>query len=442
MRLRSVAILTAFLAASLAFQGHSAAHDRDHEKGSAAPNPADSTDPTGLAPCIRGMAANTFPCDGIDMLSRLSLDDLGMSMVNDIWGWTDPRTKHDYALVGGIEGTAIVDLTIPIWPRHVGTLPSASDDPTYESWRDIKVVNDHMFVGSEHLNHGLQVFDLTEVRGVKWWDDPVTFEETANYDGFTSSHNLVANDDTGFIYAVGTRDADDNLTCGGGLHMVDVNDPANPTFAGCFEEHGYIHDSQCVVYEGPDTRYQGREICFNSNSPGAYGSADHYVSIADVTDKSNPVALARVPYPQSGYSHQGWLTEDQKFFLHGDEGDEQSHGLGTTTRGWDVTDLENPEQVLTFENGTSIDHNMYTEGDRLYQSNYTSGFKVVDTSGLYDDDPALSQTGFFDVYPENDDATFEGGTWSNYPYFRQKNIVAVSSMDRGLFILRPRGNVR
>lgn len=41
------------------------------------------------------------------------------------------------------------------------------------------------------------------------------------------------------------------------------------------------------------------------------------------------------------------------------------------------------------------------------------------------------------MYPENDNPTFEGGTWSNYAFFCQKNIVAVSSMDRGLFILRP-----
>lgn len=46
--------------------------------------------------------------------------------------------------------------------------------------------------------------------------------------------------------------------------------------------------------------------------------------------------------------------------------------------------------------------------------------------------PALSELAFFDVYPENGNASFEGdGTWSNYPYFDQKRVVAVSSMDLG-----------
>ena len=50
----------------------------------------------------------------------------------------------------------------------------------------------------------------------------------------------------------------------------------------------------------------------------------------------------------------------------------------------------------------------------------------------------LPEVAYFDVYPENDNASFEGGTWSNYPYFSQKGVVAVTSMDRGLFILQPR----
>jgi len=50
----------------------------------------------------------------------------------------------------------------------------------------------------------------------------------------------------------------------------------------------------------------------------------------------------------------------------------------------------------------------------------------------------LAEVAYFDLYPDNDNLTFEGGTWSNYPYFHQKKVVAVSSMERGLFILQPR----
>jgi choice-of-anchor B domain-containing protein len=389
--------------------------------------------PTGFEPCVRGMAGGTYPCSGIDMMSHLSLEDLGVTFVNDMWGWTDPRTRKDYALVGATEGTVIVDISDPLRPDVVGTLPAHALDPAFPFWNDIKVFEDHMYVGSEQRGQGLQVFDLTELRRVRHRDRPVTFEETAHYAEFDTSHNLNINPDTGFLYALGSRSADRTLNCGGGLHMVDINDPAEPTFAGCFSDENYIHDTQCVVYRGPDHQHRGREICFNSNA----ADEGHFVSIVDVTDKSNPVELARQDYAQPGYSHQGWLTPDQRYFLHNDELDEVNHGLNTTIRIWDVRDLDNPVMTLASDNGaTSIGHNLYTEGRVTYASNYTTGLRIYDSSRV--SRPALPEIAYFDVYPENDDATFEGGTWSNYPYFRQRDIVAVSSIDRGLFVLRPR----
>ena len=64
------------------------------------------------------------------------------------------------------------------------------------------------------------------------------------------------------VYAVGTSRSS---SCKGGLFMLDVSNPANLTSPGCVSEDGYVHDAQCVVYNGPDTQYNGKEICFNYN---------------------------------------------------------------------------------------------------------------------------------------------------------------------------------
>lgn len=64
---------------------------------------------------------------------------------------------------------------------------------------------------------------------------------TAWYSGFGSSHNIVAHEETNMIYAVGTAR---NLSCAGGLWMVDVSDPANPTSPGCVNQDGYVHDGE------------------------------------------------------------------------------------------------------------------------------------------------------------------------------------------------------
>lgn len=399
-------------------------HEFENVAASAA-NP-ESNAPKGFAPCINGMAAKTYPCDGVDMMSHLTRADLGLSFVNDIWGWTDPKTGHEYTLVGGIEGTVFVDITDAKRPDVVGILPTHSTLGG-DVWRDIKVSGHHAYIVSENAEHGMQVFDLTELRGAT--AESTVFEETAHYSEFGSAHNLNINEESGYAYVVGSR------TCDGGLHMVDISAPASPEFAGCYASEGYIHDTQCVMYEGPDVAYQGREICFNSNADGD----ENTLTIADVTDKSNPVTLSKVYYENDGYSHQGWLTPDQGYFLHGDELDEATRGINTTTRVWDVRDLDNPGVIGVYDNGTdSIDHNIYTEGDRAFASNYTSGLRIFDTSLVADGE--LSEVGFFDVYPENNNATFEGGTWSNYPYYEQ-NVVAVGSIDRGLFVLKPRGDV-
>jgi choice-of-anchor B domain-containing protein len=290
-----------------------------------------------------------------------------------------------------------------------------------------------MFVVSEQAGHGLQVFDLKQVRNAP--SGYVTFTETAHYAGFGNAHNLNINEDTGFAYAIGSS------TCDGGLHMVDIRNPTAPTFAGCFQDHGYIHDTQCVIYKGPDREHKRREICLSSNAqvhhdpPPDADPITNALSIVDVTDKANPVVLSRTEYPNDGYSHQGWLVPGQKYFLHGDELDELTHGFNTTTRVWDVRDLDDPEMILEWRyDTTSIDHNIYTEGKYAYASNYTSGLRILDTRKV--SRPDLREVAYFDVYPENDNPSFEGGTWSNYPYFSQKDVVGVSSMDRGLFVLR------
>jgi choice-of-anchor B domain-containing protein len=260
--------------------------------------------------------------------------------------------------------------------------------------------------------------------------------EATRYNGFSSAHNIAINEDTGFAYVVGAD------TCSGGLEMIDIGNPTAPAAAGCFDGHGYIHDTQCVIYNGPDADYLGRELCFSSASNRISSGPSRFlttVSIVDVTDKLAPVEIANQSYGTgAGYSHQGWLTPDHAIFVHGDELDELFGAVETTTtRIWDISDLDATTLLAETTNGnTSIDHNIYIEGRYSFASNYTSGLRVIDIRDIADG--SYEEVGFFDVYPENDNASFEGGTWSNYPFFSQKGLIAVSSIDRGLFLLQAR----
>ena len=384
--------------------------------------------------CSTEGEASGFDCESVDLVSFLPLADMGAErgiVTNDVWGWTDPETGQEIVLVGMSNQTAFVDVTDPGMPTYLGRLPMP-ETATASTWRDMKVYQDHMYVVSDGAGeHGMQVFDLTRLRGLDG-SDPQTFASDAHYDQIASAHNIVINEETGFAYSVGSSGG--GQTCGGGLHMINIQNPLAPVFAGCFQDMstgrqrtGYSHDAQCVVYHGPDTDYQGREICLGSNETA--------LSIADVTDKSNPLTIAMASYPNVGYSHQGWLSEDHSYFFMGDELDE-SGGNVTNTRTliWDLADLDDPILAREYLAETkATDHNLYILGNTMYQSNYKSGLRVLDIS-----DPENPQlVGNFDTVPYGGDDASMTGSWSNYPFFKS-GVVVVTSSREGLFVVRYR----
>jgi len=365
-------------------------------------------------PCENGFA-DIYPCDGYDLMTHIStitLDGPGTEG-NDSWGWTDPTTGREYALVGTNKGTVFVDISNPSSPVLLGRLPTATSNSI---WRDVKVYENHAFIVSEASNHGMQVFDLTRLRDVT--TPPEVFTADAHYTGFGKAHNIVINEDTGYAYAVGTN------TYSGGPHFINIQNPTAPVAAGGYAMDSYSHDAQVITYSGPDTDHVGKELLIGSN--------ENEVVIVDVTDKTNPINISTISYNNIGYTHQGWFTEDMKYFMVGDELDEQGFGGNTRTLVFDFTDLDNP--VYNFEHfgtTTAIDHNLYIKGNLCYQSNYTAGLQVLDISGLSTN--TITQVGFFDTYPQNDNTSFHGA-WNVYPFFASGNII-ISDIEGGLFIV-------
>ncbi len=367
-----------------------------------------------LTPCEGGMA-NGYPCDNFDLVSQLTISELeGEFEGNDIWGWTHPDTGVEYALMGLDNGTAFVDLCDPEDPVLIGNLPTHT---TSSIWRDIKVYQNHAFIVSEAGGHGMQVFDLMQLSSVT--DPPVVFEETAHFDQFGSAHNIAINEETGYAYPVGAFEFD------GGPIFIDIHVPTNPSAAGGYNEDGYTHDAQMVVYNGPDTEHVGKEICFASN--------ENTLTIIDITDKGDPTQLSRTGYEEVAYAHQGWLTEDHRYFLSDDEIDELQGQPNTRTIIWDCLDLDAPVVIGEyFGPSTAIDHNMYVKGDKVYQANYNSGLRVLDLSDIANAN--LTEIGFFDVHPQDDNVAFNG-SWSVYPYF-ESGLIIISSIELGLFVVK------
>ncbi len=378
-----------------------------------------------------GGTADGFPCDRVDLLAVVTPEQLeagGDTLLNDVWGWVDPETGKEYAIVGRTNGTAFIDVSDPLRPRYVGALP-ATEGSEPSRWRDVKVFRDHLFVvAGGTVRHGMQVFDLTRLRDA---EEVREFAPATTYDGVESSHNIALDEETGFAYLVGS--AGEGETCDGGSHIVDINDPLNPAFAGCFAHYGtgrrgtgYTHDTQCVSYRGPDEDHQGREICAGGNETA--------FSFADVTDKTNPVPLSDISYPNVGYAHQGWFSEDHRFFYGNDElAGFIREMAGPRVLVFDVSDLDDPVLMNEyFGPAKATTHNLYVHGDRLYMANNLGGLLVLD---LTDPETPVA-AGSFDTTPARGDEGGFGGAWSIYPFFESGTIL-LSSRREGLFLLRP-----
>ena len=401
--------------------------------------------------CDGGMAAG-FACSNVDLVSWMDRSQLTTTPaqtdpfgnviqpsfnMNDIWGWKHAESGRSFLIVGRYDGTSFVEVTDPYNPVLIGELPSdkrdAAGNVALSAWRDMKVYADHAYIVADSApGHGMQVFDLTQLLT---YTHPVVFEPTARYQRISSAHNIVINEQTGFAFIVGARGSATGDDCGSGLHMIDLSDPADPQFAGCYSEYGtsrgggaYTHDAHCVVYEGPDEDWQGAEICVNSN--------EQSVVVTDVSDKQAPSTISVGQYPATEYTHQGWLTDDHRYYFQGDELDEARGSVGNTrTIVWDLQDLDDPVVASEYlAPRQTIDHNMYVRGHLLFQSQYVDGLRVLDIS-----DPVTPvEVGFFDTHPSN--AGIWDGSWSNYPYLDDGMVAVTSSID-GLFIVQPQASL-
>jgi len=375
-----------------------------------------------LFSCENGMAG-IYPCKNYDLLANIPVsilaNEIDTPRGSDIWGWTDATNLKEYAIIGMSNSTAFVDISDPINPIFLGRIDT---ETTANAWRDIKVYGNYAFIVADGVGeHGMQVFDLTRLRNVT--NSPQTFVPDTIYSNVGSCHNIVINESEAMAYLVGC----DNFS--GGPTFVDISNPLNPVDMGGYASAGYSHDAQVVTYEGPDTEHFGKQIYVGSN-----GNSDEIV-VLDVTNKQNIIELSRLTYDQIGYAHQGWFTDNQEFFIMGDETDELNFGFNTRTLVFDFSDLDNPILSSTYSGvSAAIDHNGYVKGNNYYLANYRAGLRVLEISNIEAPINSMNEIGYFDTYVENDSPDYNG-VWSVYPYFSSGNIV-ISDIEKGLFVIR------
>ncbi|MBT8382930.1 MAG: choice-of-anchor B family protein, partial [Ignavibacteria bacterium] len=313
---------------------------------------------------------------------------------NDIWAFVDGG-GIEYALLGCGNGTSIIRIDNPSLPQEVVFIPGPSS-----SWRDIKTYDNYAYIVTEGTGsgRGLQIVDLSQL------PDTASLVNTIET-WFTRAHNIFI--DNGYAYVIGTNG-------GGGMHILNLSDPINPTQSSYYIGSAYIHD----VYVWDDT---------------VVACAEDTYDLVDVSNKLNPQLISSSVALPGIYAHSGWMTEDKRYFIACEEFNVRDITV------WDLIDRSTWDLSVSswqLPTGSSIVHNLFVKGNYAHISYYTSGYVVLDIS-----EPTNPQiAGQYDTYPSSDGATYNGA-WGCYPFLLSGNTL-ISDIQTGLYILKFDGEVQ
>ena len=326
---------------------------------------------------------------------------------------------REYAIIGLSDGTGFVDVTDPGSPVIRTFIPSVQS-----LWRDVRFYQNYCYTVSEG-GGGIQVINMAnlDTTGATLVGNVTTGPTPA------ATHTVFINKDSGILYRAGGG------SNGLRIYRLANGNQAAPLYLGSWTDH-YVHEVTVVSYtSGP---YAGKEIAFACS--GSSPAGVYILDVTNVTD-TDPLTtginqLSFYTYSNAQYCHQGWLSPDKQYFYINDELDDDGPGLNSITRIVNISNLSAPTTAGTFTTGlSSIDHNLYTKGNLIFESNYRSGLRIFDATNPV----APTQIGYFDTWPEDDNASFNG-LWDNDPYL-PSGIVLGADIEKGLFVWRLGANL-
>ena len=307
-----------------------------------------------------------------------------------LWGYVSPA-GNEYALLGCINGTSIVDITDSSNIHEIEFIPGLNS-----IYREIKTYSHYAYVVSEATNSKLQILDL------QYLPDSVTLVSTFVYPGFTRAHNISQSGP--FLYLSGG-----NVCPNGGVQILELLNPELPIVRG-FNSVRYVHDSRIKN----DTIWTANIL-------------NQKVSVINANDKDNPNEIRSFsslePMP-----HNIAISTDRRFLFLTHENQDPPGSLEI----WNIEDLENVTFVrnwLPTGITSSVTHNIEIYDSIAVIAHYTAGVRILNIS-----DPVNPvEIAWYDTRPQDNDNIFQG-CWGVFK-FPSGKIIA-SDISNGLFVLR------
>ncbi|RMG86379.1 MAG: choice-of-anchor B family protein [Bacteroidetes bacterium] len=350
----------------------------------------------GLFQCLWGQ-----PAQNMSLHSRWADDTLpasGSIRYNEVWGYVDCQ-GNEYALLGSAGFMHFIEIVTPDSLREVGRFAGGN----VTVWRDPKTYRDHAYSVCDGCQEGMMVFDLSAL------PDSVSKVYQSN-EIFQGCHNIFIDEPNGKLYAIGTNTQHD------GVIIFDLTQ--NPDTPAVWARHslpgGYIHDM------------------YVRDNIGFAASGNNGLWVYDFSDPDTAIVLGNLTqYPQKGYNHSNWLSDDGNYLVFADETHNRSLKMADVSDLSDiqVLDLFRSKLLAPADTG-SIAHNPFIRDHYVIVSYYHDGVSVFDFS-----DPAnVTQVAWFDTEPENTNYNGYQGCWGVYP-FLPSGLILASDIKNGLFVL-------
>ncbi len=325
---------------------------------------------------------------------------------NEIWGVV--ANDKEFAVIGSTRGTHFFDLTDMTNPQE---LTNAYVAPGVQGGsiihRDYHDYKCYLYaVADEGSGSTLQIIDYSDL------PNSTTVVYNSN-NAIRRAHNIFIDTAQAVLYAVFVDNATTNRQ---NMMVFSLANPTNPTFIATHnsiqgQSLGGAHD----IYVRDGIAYLN---CGNNNG----------LVIADFNNPASPTLLGVIDsYPDQGYNHSGWLSDDGNYYFLADE----THNKAVKVL--DVSDPSNIQVLTTIDAGPgastfSIPHNIITRGKYVYVSYYYDGLQVYD----FTNPSAPTRVAFYDTYSGADNSSYEGA-WGVFPYLPSGNVL-VSDMQTGLYV--------
>jgi len=335
------------------------------------------------------------------------------NVYSNIWGYVD-SLGNEYALMGHVAGTSIINITDPASPFEVTMIPGPTGPGTI--WREIQTYQQYAYVVADvHTSPtdltGVQIIDLSGL------PDSATFIKRYIWpvvDSTNARAHTVTVDGQGYLYIQGGT-ATLGGTDAGGIRIIDITDPVNPQPVSTYDTK-YVHDA-----------FIQDSILFAHNIREPFGTID----ILNISDRTNPQLITTHIYAGL-LAHDSWTMPDRNYLVSSDESAGQTLKIWDISVLWDNDPNNNEEIVLVGEyisDTTQIAHEPRIRDDYAFISHYVEGVRILDISDL--SDPV--EVGYYDTFQQPGEGG--DGDWGVYPFFPSRNFV-VSDIQTGLYIFR------